>query len=74
MALAGHPEAMKMEPPRLFSHQCVEGEFSEVGFPLYGVLRSSHSRNSANFALTAFSEVAGMLTRAGSYEVMSSIH
>ena len=28
--LPGHPEAMKMEPPRLFSHQCVEVEFSVV--------------------------------------------
>jgi hypothetical protein len=27
----GHPETMKMEPPpRLFSHQCLEEEFSEV--------------------------------------------
>jgi hypothetical protein len=38
----GHPEVMKMElPPRLFSHQCLEDEFSEVELPLYGVLRSS---------------------------------
>jgi hypothetical protein len=32
--------------------------FSDVGFPLfYGVLRSSHSMNSANFALPEFYEV-----------------
>jgi hypothetical protein len=37
----GHPEAMKMElPPRIFSHQCLEGAFSEVGLPLNGVLGS----------------------------------
>src|SRR5215207_1110209 len=38
--LAGHPEAMKMElPPRVFSHQCLEGEFCELRHN--GVLRSS---------------------------------
>jgi hypothetical protein len=38
--LAGHPEAMKMEPPpRLFSHQCLEVEFCELRVD--GVLRSS---------------------------------
>src|SRR5215213_5329127 len=38
--LQGHPETMKMEPPpRLFSHQCLEGEFCELRHN--GVLRSS---------------------------------
>jgi hypothetical protein len=30
--------------------------------------------NSANFTITEYSEVAGILTRAGFYEGMSSIH
>jgi hypothetical protein len=35
--LPGHPETMKMEPPpRLFSHQCLVGQFSELR--LNGVL------------------------------------
>jgi hypothetical protein len=38
--LPGHPEAMKMEAsPRLYSHQCLEGEFLELRHD--GVLRSS---------------------------------
>jgi hypothetical protein len=44
----------------LYSPKCVEVEFSEVR--LYGVLRSSHNHDSANFALTGFSEV-GMRDR-----------
>jgi hypothetical protein len=34
-----------------YSPNRVEWVFSEVGFPLYGVLRSSHSLNSAKFAV-----------------------
>src|ERR687898_1070569 len=38
--LPGHPEAMKMGlPPRLYSHQCVEGKFCELRH--HGVLGSS---------------------------------
>src|SRR5215210_1181106 len=32
------------EPSPLYSPECVEGEFCEVGLPLYGVLRSSLPR------------------------------
>jgi hypothetical protein len=40
--LPGHPEAMKIEPPpRLFSHQCVEGGFSEVGEQVFCEVRFS---------------------------------
>src|SRR5215211_5782426 len=35
MALGGPPRSYKKElPPRLFSHQCLEGGFSEVGLSL----------------------------------------
>ena len=42
-------------PRPLYSPECVEVEFCELR--LYGVLRSSHSYNSAKFAFWGFSEV-----------------
>jgi hypothetical protein len=46
--LPGHPEAMKMEPPpRLFSHQCLEGEFCEVWLSLYSSWESAEDSSSS---------------------------
>src|SRR5215213_142910 len=46
-----------------YSPECVEGEFCEVGLPIYGVLRSSpnpHSRKSGKNSLHNSSLMASM--------------
>src|SRR5215208_2025270 len=61
-----------------YSPECVELGFSDVGFPLYGVLRSSHSKNSTKLAPCLVTPLrarrAALVLRWLPYPVPSEVH